>query len=193
MAHVPLIPEPQQAIVFAGSSIFYFWSTLAGDMAPLPVINQAFGGARMQSVLKAMDKLILPYNPRIIVLYCGSNDINDGAGPTEILDAFREFVRRVRQGSDQTRTLFVSINKAPQKQDRWDVIDSANTLIRGCCRNDDFLDYIDVNHVLVDGSGRPRSDLYLDDGLHFRPSSYRLFTEIIRPVLERAWQDAVKE
>ncbi|GAG85468.1 unnamed protein product, partial [marine sediment metagenome] len=79
MAVVKLNPEPQNAIVFAGSSIFHFWTTLADDMAPLLVINQAFAGARMRSVFNAMDKLIIPYNPKIIVYYCGSNDINDGA------------------------------------------------------------------------------------------------------------------
>ena len=44
-------PLPDNAVVFTGSSIFRFWSTLMRDMAPLPVVNQSFGGARTWEVL----------------------------------------------------------------------------------------------------------------------------------------------
>lgn len=42
---------PPDMIVFTGSSSFTLWSTLAQDMAPLPVLNRGFGGARMQDVV----------------------------------------------------------------------------------------------------------------------------------------------
>ena len=36
-------PPAPGLIVFTGSSSFTFWSTLAADMAPLPVLNRGFG------------------------------------------------------------------------------------------------------------------------------------------------------
>ena len=42
MARTPPAPG---GIVFAGSSSFTLWTTLADDLAPLPVINRGFGGS----------------------------------------------------------------------------------------------------------------------------------------------------
>ncbi len=187
MAVVKLNPIPQHAILFAGSSIFHFWTTLAEDMAPLLVINQAFEGARMHSVFNAMDKLILPYNPKAIVYYCGSNDINDGFGASDVAGGFEKFVSAVRNKLSETRIYFVSINKAPQKKDKWDVIDEANEKIEKWCEKTDSLFFIDINPAFFCG-GQSRTDLFLEDGLHFMPEAYQEFTKIIKPVVEAGWR-----
>jgi lysophospholipase L1-like esterase len=186
MAVVNLNPEPQNAIVFAGSSIFHFWTTLADDMAPLLVINQAFAGARMHSVFNAMDKLIIPYNPKIIVYYCGSNDINDGAESSDILSGFEKFVSAVKDKLPPTIVYFVSINKSPQKMDKWNVIDDSNEKIKNWCEETDRLCFIDINPPFFSG-GQSRTNLFFEDGLHFQPEAYLEFTKIIKPVLEDGW------
>jgi lysophospholipase L1-like esterase len=43
--------------------------------------------------------------------------------------------------------------------------------------------------VLFDARDEPRTELYLADGLHFHPPAYVEFTNIIKPVLERAWSE----
>ncbi len=187
MAVVKLNPIPQNAILFAGSSIFHSWTTLDDDMAPLPVINQAFAGARMHSVFNAMDKLIIPYNPRIIVYYCGSNDINDGAESSDILFGFEKLVSAVRDKLPLTIVYFVSINKAPQKMDKWNVIDDSNEKIENWCEETDRLCFVDINPPFFSG-GQSRTDLFFEDGLHFRPEAYIEFTKIIKPVLEEGWE-----
>ena len=153
-------------------------------MAPLPVINQAFAGARMHSVFNAMDKLIIPYNPEIIVYYCGSNDINDGAEASDILSGFEKFVFAVRDKLPLTIVYFVSINKAPQKMDKWKIIDDSNEKIRNWCKNTDRLYFIDINPpFLIDG--QPRAELFLEDGLHLQPEAYMEFAKIIKPVIDK--------
>jgi len=188
MAVVKLNPEPQNAIVFAGSSIFHFWTTLVDDMDPLPVINQAFAGARMHSVFNAIDKLIIPYSPEIIVYYCGSNDINDGAESSDILSGFEKFVSAVRDKLPSTIIYFVSINKAPQKMDKWNVIDDSNEKIKDWCEETDRLFFIDINPPFFSG-GQSRTDLFFEDGLHFQPEVYLEFTKIIKPIIEEGWNN----
>src|ERR1700722_8649914 len=70
-------------IVFTGSSIFRFWTHLTDQMAPLPVLNRAIAGTVTQDMIERIGRLVLPYQPRIVVYYCGSNDISSGedAGP----------------------------------------------------------------------------------------------------------------
>lgn len=181
-------PPPARGILFIGSSIFRLWENLGSQMAPLPVFNRAFGGSRTHEVLAYMDRIVLPYRPRVVVYYCGSNDINANVTPTRIATNFRTFVERVRASAPATRILFVSINKAPQKRDRWADVDEANRLIRAYTTQVPGLRYVDVNSALFDAAGEPRMDLYLPDLLHFRAPAYVEFTRIIKPVLTEEWQ-----
>ena len=180
-------PPPRGSILFIGSSIFRQWEALAEKMAPLPVFNRAFGGSRTSDLLFYMDRVVFPYAPKIIVYYCGSNDVNAGEKGDAIAGRFREFVRRTHEKLPGTRVFFVSINRAPQKRDRWDVVDDANRRTREFCASDGRLGFIDVNPALFDPAGNPRMELYQPDKLHLRPAAYLEFTAIIKPVIAEAW------
>jgi lysophospholipase L1-like esterase len=180
-------PPPRQTILFIGSSIFRGWENLKEQMAPLPVFNRAFGGSRTGDILYYMDKIVLPYEPTIIVYYCGSNDINAGEKAEAISGRFREFVARVHAKLPATRVFFVSVNRAPQKQDRWDIVDEANRQVHAYCLTDKRLGFIDVNPALFDREGNPRLELYQEDRLHFKPQAYAEFTAIIKPIIAQVW------
>ena len=184
-----LAPPPPGSILFIGSSIFRLWRALPEQMAPLPVFNRAFGGSRTDEILAFMDRIVLPYRPRVIVYYCGSNDINANVPPERIALNFREFVGRVRRELPGTRILYVSINKAPQKMDRWEQVELANRLIREYCEQVKGLQFIDVNPVLFDANGSPRMELYLPDRLHLLDPAYEEFARIIRPALLASWKE----
>lgn len=183
-------PPPKQAIEFVGSSIFRQWKNLKEQMAPLPVFNRAFGGSRTGDQLTHMDKVVLPYEPRIIVYYCGSNDINAGDQPREIFLRFRQFSDRVSERLPATAIYYVSINRAPQKKARWSAVDSTNAFVKEFCESTKRRFFIDVNPMLFDAAGNPRLELFRDDLLHFRDAAYEEFTKVIKPVLERAWEGA---
>ena len=181
-------PPPNNAILFVGSSIFRLWKNLPEQMAPLPVFNRAFGGSQTHEILAYMDKIVLPYKPKIIVYYCGSNDINANVTPLNIAGNFKEFVVRVHQQLPQTKIFFVAINRAPQKMDKWKEVDEANNLVKAFCATNKTLGFIDVNPALFDKAGQPRMELYLPDKLHFQAPAYLEFTAIIKPVIEKAWK-----
>jgi lysophospholipase L1-like esterase len=183
------VPPPRHGILFVGSSIFRLWTTVTEQMAPLPVFNRGFGGSRTWEILAYMDKIVLPYEPDIIVYYCGSNDVNAGEPAEAIVARFEQFVRRVAERLPDTRVFFVSIHRSPDKRARWSVVDEANARIKALAYATPNLDYIEVNPVLFDARDEPRTELYLADGLHFHPPAYVEFTNIIKPVLERAWSE----
>ena len=174
-------------IIFIGSSIFRLWKTLEADMSPLPVINQAFGGSKTWEVLSYADRLVLPYQPKIVVYYCGSNDINLGRNARQIKDNFQRFVEHLIAAMPQIKIFFISINLAPQKQNKWHIVDSTNKLIEQYCQETANLEYIDVNSVLFDSTKKPRVECFESDRVHLKPLAYQEFSKIIKPVLENAW------
>lgn len=183
-------PPAKGGILFVGSSIFRLWTTVAEQMAPLPVLNRAFGGSRTGDQLFRFEQVVLPYQPKVIVYYCGSNDLKaTGAdAPEVIFGRFREFSERVRKDLPGTRLIYVSATRSPDRVPRWEQVDHYNALVRAYCAATPGRTFVDVNPALVDAEGRPRLELYRDDKLHFHPPAYVEFTRIIRPVLEREWQ-----
>lgn len=134
------------------------------------------------------EKLIIPHQPKIIVYYCGSNDINAGKKAAGIKQRFQKFVEYIANHLPQTRIFFVSINRVPAKQLKWSVIDRANYLIQKYCDATSNVRFIDVNPVLF-LDGEPRMELYLADQVHLKTQAYMEFSKIIKPILEDAWRN----
>jgi hypothetical protein len=181
-------PPADGSILFIGSSIFRLWSTVVSDMAPMPVYNRAFGGSQTPHMLRHFDDLVLPHKPRIIVYYCGSNDVNAGQTADAIAGRIQEFAARVGKTLPGTKMIFVSINRSPDKEKRWDVVDAVNARVRDeFTKEFGYLSYIDVNPALFDANGKPKVELYRPDMLHFHPPAYVAFTAIVKPVLTGVW------
>ncbi len=184
-------PSPRNGgIVFVGSSIFQFWTHLTEQMAPLPVLNRAVAGFTTVDMLEQFDRLIPPYKPRIVVFYCGSNDISAGDTAGPIIERTKRFLQILGEKLPDTFVYYTSIHKAPEKMDRWDVVDAVNREMERYSRQTKNLGYIDLNPVLFDSQGALRMNLFLPDGLHFRPSStaYLEFSRIVKPILVKAWE-----
>jgi hypothetical protein len=183
-------PPPRDGILFIGSSIFRLWTQLSEQMAPLPVFNRAFGGSVTQDILDRTEQLVLPYKARIIVFYCGSNDVNAGDSAEAILRRTKQFLKIVSEKAPNTFVYYTAIQKAPDKRSRWDVVNAVNQEMERYSHETKNLGYIDLNPVLFDDKGNLRQDLFLPDNLHFRPEStaYAEFAQVVKPILTKAWE-----
>jgi lysophospholipase L1-like esterase len=192
-ADEPSSTPGHNGIVFVGSSIFRFWTHLTEQMAPLPVLNRAIAGTVTQDMLNEMERLVLAYNPRIVVYYCGSNDISGGESAGPIIERTQRFIRILHEKSPDTYFYYTAIQKAPEKKDRWDVVDAVNREMKRFSGQAKNVGYLDLNPVLFDAQGRVRENLFLPDGLHFRPDgpAYVEFSRIVKPVLSKAWESGV--
>ena len=179
---------PAGPVVFVGSSIFHRWTALSRQMAPLPVVNLAFDGAQTDDMLRLIGFRIVPYKPKVIVYYCGSNDVDAGEPAGPIFDRVRQFIDRARTELQDVHVVFVSVIRAPEKRSRWDVVDELNRRVAAHGSGLTRFDFVDVNPLVFAPDGTPRFDLYLSDQLHFRPQAYEAFAAVIKPVVTRAFE-----
>jgi len=175
-------------IVFVGSSIFHRWTALSTQMAPLPIVNLAFDGAQTADMLRLIDSRVVPYQPRVVAYYCGSNDVDAGENAEAIFDRVRQFMVRTKTALPDVRIVFVSVIRAPEKQSRWETGDDVNRRVQAYAAGTRGIEFVDVNPLVFAADGTPRFDLYLSDQLHFRPRAYEAFAAAIKPVLTNAFE-----
>jgi lysophospholipase L1-like esterase len=187
LAH-PAVAQDKGTILFVGSSIFHRWTQLTAQMAPLPVTNIAFDGAQTDDWNRLIDSRVIPLKPKVIAYYCGSNDVDAGDSPAHIVGSIRRFIDRVTKALPDTRIVFVSVNRAPEKRDRWNEVDEINRQMQKYAEKNPRVQFVDVNPALADADGSPRLELFMNDQLHLRAPAYEAFTKILKPVLTKALQ-----
>src|ERR1041385_2901202 len=69
-------PPPRNAILLAGDSQFFRWKTVHEDLPDYTIINRGIDSFQMSDLLFFEDRLVLPYQPRMIVLHIGGNDVH---------------------------------------------------------------------------------------------------------------------
>ncbi len=177
---------PSGGILFVGSSIFHRWTTLQTQMAPLPIVNIAFDGAQTDDLLRLVDSQVVPRRPKVVAYYGGSNDVDAGEPAAAIVSRIKDFITRVTTALPDAQVVFVSVNRAPEKRARWDVVDAVNHQIEQWASPATRVVYVDVNPALFNADGTPRLDFFMTDRLHLRPPAYEEFTRILKPVLTNA-------
>jgi lysophospholipase L1-like esterase len=129
-------------------------------------------------------RIVIPYRPKLVVLYAGDNDISAGKSPREVFADFQEFVRKVHAALPRTRIAFISIKPCPAREKYLNEVKTANRLIKEFIASDARLTYMDVFTPSLTADGKPRAELYIKDGLHPNDAGYKLWASIVKPVLD---------
>ena len=174
---------PRGSIVFVGGSSIRLWPDLASAFPNAPVLNNGFGGSTLPDVIYYAPRLVLPYSPRLIVLYAGDNDLAAGRTPEQVLGDYTTFVRLVRQTLPATRVVFISIKPSPSRWALAAPTRAANALIAQAIARDTLAAYVDVFTPMLGASGRPRPELFRMDSLHMTPAGYALWRARLTPLI----------
>lgn len=182
-------PPASGGIVFVGSSSIRFWTTLEEDFSPLHVVNRGFGGAHFVHVVHNAPRIVLPYDPRAVIVYAGDNDIAAGTSVEDVVSGFREFVSSIHAQRTDTEIYYLSIKPSKLRWKLWPEMSSANARIEKIANADPRLHYLDVAAPLLNADGEPRNDVFVFDGLHLNATGYAAWAEVVRPILLEAFGD----
>ena len=184
-----LRPAPAGAILFTGSSSITFWSSLAQDMAPLPVLNRGFGGSRMADVVHYAGRIVRPCHPRAVILFAGTNDIADPKPATaqQVFEGYLAFVSAIQAALPSTPIYYISITPTPLRSKYWPVVREANRLIQAHTQTDPSLHFIDIAGAFLGPDGLPDRRLFRRDRLHPNARGYQVWTALIKPILLADW------
>lgn len=171
-------PPPKNCIVFVGSSSIVRWKSLAEDFPGLPVINRGFGGSQLADSVNFAGRVVIPYAPRQVLVYAGGNDLNAHKPAEIVYGDFVALMEKLRAALPHTRLAYIS--SAPNHQ-RWAQVEEVkrlNALAATYCRRHGIT-FINVFPLMLGPDGRPKPDIFVEDGLHMNAKGYAIWREAV--------------
>jgi lysophospholipase L1-like esterase len=180
-------PPPRDGVLLVGSSSMRLWKSAAEDFPGVPVLNRGFGGSQVHEVTAFADRIVIPYRPRVILFYCGSNDVFSGRTVSEAVADMEAFISRVHAALPATRVIYISTAPNPARWQLKDAWIELNRRMQAYAATDPQVTFVDVWSAMLDGSGEPRPELFVEDRLHMNERGYAIWARLLRPVVEREY------
>jgi lysophospholipase L1-like esterase len=190
---------PENAILFIGSSSFTLWEDVQNYFPGYTIINRGFGGSTLEDQIRYANDIIFPYKPKQIIIYCGENDLafSDTVTAVMVFERFKHLYRMIREKT-KAPVAYISMKPSPSRRHLFEKMLKANLLILDFIINQEpkaiatiaksngtsaAASYIDVHSKMLNESGEPIAEIFLDDSLHMNAKGYSIWQKEIQPYL----------
>lgn len=175
-------------VLLLGSSSIRLWKTAPESFRPMHIINRGFGGATITEVNHYYTRIVPKYMPRVIVFYCGENDLaHNAASVDSVYSDYLRFYNAVKRDLPGTRILFLSVKDSPSRMQWAGKFDDFNQRVQAHGNADPEFNFVDVKTPLLSKSGRPDSSLFRKDMLHLNDEGYKRWEKVVKPALKEAF------
>jgi lysophospholipase L1-like esterase len=180
-----LTPPPTNGILLVGSSSFTKWKDVNAYFPGFPIINRGFGGSSLTDVIRYTYNIILPYQPRQVIIYCGENDLAYGKDITAstVVNRVKTLFGMIRLNLLDAEIDFVSIKPSPVRMSIQQKVKEANAELKKFFKREKNAEFIDIYDAMLDANGNMREELYVSDRLHMKPEGYKIWQKIMAPYL----------
>jgi lysophospholipase L1-like esterase len=179
-------PPPRGSVLFVGSSSIRYWD-LTRAFPGKRVIKRGFGGSHVSDNIYFADRIIVPYEPALIVFYAGDADVAAGKTADQIGADYQKLVALIHARLPGATTLIIGTKPSPAHWAHAATIRAANDVARKIAAEDPRVEYVDVETALLGVDGRPRAEFYAENGLNLNEQGYAAWNEAVCRVVERLW------
>jgi lysophospholipase L1-like esterase len=173
------------AFVFIGASSIVRWTNLAQDFPGMSVLNRGYGGSVYRDLTPYIDRILVPYKPRKVVIYSGDNDLARGMTPEEVLADFKELIQVIHTKLPQAQVGVIAVKPSIRRWALYKSCLAVNAVLRELDKQDDRMTLIDIEQQMLGPDGQPNPELFVPDGLHLSPKGYEVWTAAVMPFLKQ--------
>jgi lysophospholipase L1-like esterase len=173
------------SILLIGSSSFARWQDVNKYFPGYTIVNRGFGGSTLPDVIRYTYDILLPYQPKQVVIYCGENDLasTDSTTVKEVVNRVKTLFSIIRTNLPKANIAYVSIKPSPVRASIQTKVKEANKIIKAFLASQKNAAFIDIYEAMLDGKGQMREELYISDRLHMKPTGYAIWQKAMQPFL----------
>jgi hypothetical protein len=179
-------PVPE-SILFLGSSSIRLWKNVKSDMAPWPIIQRGYGGAKFSDLAIHVPRLLKGLEFRAALIFVGNDitgDQNDKS-PEEVVRLFDSVVRSIRKARPHATIFLLAVTPTPKRFAVWTQIREANAALKKHCDALPACHFIATEQAYLTSDGQPRPELFVEDRLHQNEAGYQQWSKLIRGAFEK--------
>lgn len=178
--------DPENAILFVGSSSIRLWKNIAEDMKPYNVIQRGYGGSNFADNLFYIERLVKPHSFKALALF-SANDITgtpNDKKPEEVQKVVKELIHKIRKIAPDKPIFIIEVTPTNSRWKVWSEIQKSNALLKSLCIKSKNVYFIETASAYLNAEGKPRSELFIKDQLHQNQEGYDLWASLIKKKLD---------
>jgi lysophospholipase L1-like esterase len=177
---------PKNAILLIGSSSFTKWTDVQDYFPGYTIINRGFGGSTLLDEIRYVNDIVFPYQPKQIIIYCGENDLasSDTVTASMVLDRFKQLFQMMRDKSEAP-IAYISMKPSPSRRHLFPKMREGNQLIKDFLTTQKNTAFIDVHQKMLDLTGEPLPEIFLDDSLHMNAKGYAIWKKEMEHYMQK--------
>jgi hypothetical protein len=194
-----IIAQPTNSVLVVGSSIMAYWTNIATDLAPIPILNKGWAGSTTPQWLSNSStgywaSRVVSQTNSALIYYCGSNDVGAGTPSATIVANTIAFFQDFWARYPDAPAIYLAVQKAPVRKSSAQIpnVNEVNNQMRDWIATQPRARYVDCNSVLVDANDTAIPGMFGSDNLHLTLNGYAAITTVILPVLQEMWYYQVK-
>ena len=176
---------PKNTILLIGSSSFTKWKDVQEYFPEHTMLNRGFGGSSLTDVIYYANDVVLKYQPKQILIYCGENDLTGGPSITAdtVFERLKTLYALIRSRYKKVPIAYISMKPSPSREKYLETMQKGNELIKTFMEKQKKAAYIDVYHSMYDADGKILTNIFLSDKLHMNAAGYKIWQGILAPYL----------
>lgn len=169
------------AVLFIGSSTFTRWDTIKA-FPEFPTLNRAFGGSTLPEVIYFVDRVAIQYKPKVVVVYCGENDVAGGASVETTVANVERLVQMLHTALPEAKVVYLGLKPSPLRQKHWEAFRAVNTTVSAKA-GEWGMTYVDFWPVMSP-DGQPHEEWFVGDRLHNNAAGYDRLKSVLLPAIQ---------
>ena len=162
------------------------------DQFSFPKVKVCEDEYQTKDLLDDMNHKIYQYNPSVVILEIGINDLRDGEDEDTLISNYRQIIEEIQENRPYAKIIIESLypfNSEVEEYDSeffkdeisMDDIQNINTKINQLAKDMDIV-YLNVNKELSDG--KQLKEKYTEDGIHLNDIGYQKIYSLLEQRIE---------
>lgn len=159
-------------------------------------INHGFGTSSADDLLYYYHRMVRPYEPRVLVLATGANDVGFGYSAKEIMEIEARIIDWAQADFPGIKiycfNMIPTVKNKGQENVATRVRDEYNEILEDYCKRKENVTYVSLidqpfffeNPEDVGDYDKIREDIFVDDLVHMNPKGYAMFMDFLRELLD---------
>ena len=169
----------QPLLLLTGSSSIRLWPDAAEAFPQFEVINAGFGGSCYSDLWALRDTLLFAFEPDVVVIYEGDNDLSDGVPQSEILHSANDLFADLAQRLPDTKVVVLAPKPSLARRHLAQEYRALSQALGQKAQQHGFafVNFWDVMHL---PDGALNEAYFVADGLHLNKEGYGVWIDALR-------------